>query len=72
MTTRKEIEIEIAGIPNSKMKIPAGTRCNPATNQPKKNGKSQYWVCTWKGMTDREREIRKTGILLTVDDVKGI
>ena len=73
MTTTQPIEIEIAGISDSKIKIPAGTRCNPATNQPKKNGKPQYWVCTWKTMTPRERQIRKEiGILLTSDEIKGL
>jgi hypothetical protein len=73
MTTTQPIEIEIAGASDSKIKIPKGTRCNPATNQPKKNGQKQYWVCTWKTMTPRERQIRKEiGILLTELEIKGL
>lgn len=69
MKTRKEIKISYLG-GQMNMTVPAGTRCDPARNQPPNPSDPLYFVKASRKMDKNTRNgIRSHGILLKKSEI---
>jgi len=71
MKTKKLIAYQVAPY-GFVCNIPKGTSVHEAFNLPLKNGKPQYWVKDWEGMTEfAESWSTSYGFLLSQEEVEA-